>query len=212
MEEILEQIAKAVDELDQSKAVALVQQALDQGRDPVQVLQNGVMAGLERIGDKFEKQEYYLAELIMGGDVSNACIALIEPHMPKAAGPKLGVIVIGTVRGDIHDIGMNAVARQMQMTGFDVHNIGVQVPSMTFIDKAKEVNADIIGLSAFLTTTMPAFVEVLDYLRDMGLKGKHKVIVGGGVSTQEYADSIGADGWAANAVEAVRVCKALLGK
>jgi methylmalonyl-CoA mutase cobalamin-binding domain/chain len=212
MEDILERIAKAVDALDQTQAVALVQEALDQGRDPVEVLQDGVMAGLERIGIKFEKQEYYLAELIMGGDISTACIALIEPRMPAAGGPKLGVAVIGTVRGDIHDIGMNAVARQLQMSGFEVHNIGVEVPSMAFVDKAREVKADIIGLSAFLTTTMPAFVEVLDYLRDMGLKDKHKVIIGGGVSTQDYADSIGADGWAANAVGAVRLCKTLVGK
>ncbi len=212
MEETIAQIAQAVAALEEAKAVALVQEALDQKLDPVQVLQGGVMAGLEIIGKKFETQEYFLAELMMGGDISNKCIALITPHMPLSTGPKMGTVVIGTVRGDIHDIGMDAVARQLQMTGFEVHNLGVEVPSMTFIDKAQEANADIIALSAFLTTTMPAFVEVLDYLRDMGLRAKRKVIVGGGVTTEEYARSIGADGWAPNAVGAARLCKNLLGK
>jgi methanogenic corrinoid protein MtbC1 len=207
---VLAQIAQAVVELDEEKATSLVQQALDAGLDPVEVLQQGVMAGLEQIGLKFEQQEYFLAELIMGGDISNACIALIEPHMPTAAGPTQGVVVIGTVRGDIHDIGMNAVGRQLQMSGFEVHNLGVDVGSMAFVDKAQAVGADIIALSAFLTTTMPAFVEVLDYLRDMGLRDKHKVIVGGGVSTQDSADSIGADGWASNAVGAAKLCKQLM--
>jgi methylmalonyl-CoA mutase cobalamin-binding domain/chain len=119
-------------------------------------------------------------------------------------------MVIGAVQGDMHDLGYSLVAKQLELAGFEVHSLGVDVAPMTFIDKAQEVNANIIGLSTFLVTTIPGCAEIIDYLRDMGLKERFKVIVGGGTTTQEVADELGADGWAPNAVEAVALCEGLM--
>ena len=189
-----------------------VTKALEAGVDPVELLRAGVIRGLEQIGERFEAGEYFLPELMMGGELAEQCIALIDPHLPEDAGASEGVVVIGAVHGDIHDIGYGLVAKQLQLAGFEVHKVGVNVPAMTFIDKAQEVNADIIGLSAFLTTTIPNCTELVDYIRDMGLKGKFKVIIGGAETSQEKAHQMGADGWAPNAVEAVTLCQRLMGR
>jgi methylmalonyl-CoA mutase cobalamin-binding domain/chain len=204
------EIAERVANLDDA-ATAEVSKALEAGLDPVELLQAGVIRGLEIIGQKFEAGEYFLPELMMGGELAEQCIALIDPHLPEDAGTSKGVVVIGAVHGDIHDIGYGLVAKQLQLAGFEIHKVGVNVPAMTFIDKAQEVNADIIGLSAFLTTTIPNCSELVDYLRDMGLKDKFKVIIGGAETSQEKADQMGADGWAPNAVEAVTLCQRLMG-
>ncbi len=203
------QIAQLVLDMDDA-AAAEVQAALDAGQDPLDLLQNGVIRGLEMIGEKFETKEYFLPELMMGGELAEKCIALIDPHLPDKKGPSKGVVVIGAVQGDLHDIGYGLVAKQLELAGFEVHKLGVNIPAMSFIDKAQEVNADIIGLSAFLITTIPNCSEVVDYIRDMGLKDKFKVIIGGAETSQDKADKMGASGWAPNAVEAVRLCKNLM--
>jgi methylmalonyl-CoA mutase cobalamin-binding domain/chain len=122
------------------------------------------------------------------------------------------VVVIGAVQGDMHDLGYGLVAKRLELAGFEVHSMGVDVAPMTFIDKAREVDADIIGLSTFLVTTIPGCSEVLDYLRDMGLRERFKVIVGGGATTEEIADELGADGWAENAVTAAALCEGLVAR
>jgi methanogenic corrinoid protein MtbC1 len=189
-----------------------VTKALEAGLDPVELLRAGVIRGLEQIGEKFEAGEYFLPELMMGGELAEKCIALIDPFLPEDAGASEGVVVIGAVNGDIHDIGYGLVAKQLQLAGFEVHKIGVNVPAMTFIDKAQEVNADIIGLSAFLTTTIPNCAEVVEYVRDMGLSDTFKVIIGGAETSQEKADQMGATGWAPNAVEAVTLCSSIMNR
>ncbi|MCP4595992.1 cobalamin-dependent protein [Neptuniibacter sp.] len=206
----IQEIAQAVEELKRDQALSLVEQALNDGTDPAGIVQNGIVGGLEGIGKRFEAEEYFLAELMMGGKISQACIDLVTPHLPDSAGAKAGVVVIGAVEGDLHDIGYGLVATQLELNGFEVHKIGVNIPAMTFIDKAKEKNADIIGLSAFLVTTIPNCNELIDYLRDMGLKDKYKVIIGGTETSQDKADAMGADGWAKNAVGAVDLCKRLM--
>jgi methylmalonyl-CoA mutase cobalamin-binding domain/chain len=168
------------------------------------------MRGLEQIGEKFEAEEYFLPELMLGGQIAERCIALIDPHLPRDRGAPRGVMVIGAVQGDMHDLGYSLVAKQLELVGFEVHSLGVDVAPMAFIDKAQEINADIIGLSTFLVTTIPACSEIIDYLRDMDLRERFKVIVGGGTTTQETADQLGADGWAPNAVEAVALCEGLM--
>lgn len=188
-----------------------VTKALDAGEDPVDLLQNGVIRALEVIGQKFEEKEYFLAELMMGGEIAEQCIKLLAPHLPQREGPARGVVVIGAVRGDLHDIGYALVAKQLELAGFEVHELGVNIPAMSFIDKAQEVNADIIGLSAFLVTTIPGCLEVIDYLRDMNLRDRFKVIIGGAETSQEKADELGADGWAENAGQAVALCRNLMG-
>ena len=193
-------------------ATDAVTAALEGGEDPLVLLQEGVIGGLERIGEQFEAGEYFLGELIQGGQIAEKCIALIDPHLPKGRGAPRGVVVIGAVQGDMHDLGYSLVAKRLELAGFEVHSMGVDVPAMTFIDKAQEVDADIIGLATFLVTTMPGCSEVLGYLRDMGLRERFKVIVGGGATTEETADELGADGWAENAVAAAALCEGLVAR
>jgi methanogenic corrinoid protein MtbC1 len=205
------QIREAVLALNKPLATELVTQAIEEGLDPVAILESGIVAGLQDIGAKFETGDYFLPELMIGGKISEACIDLITPHLPESAGAKLGIVVIGAVEGDLHDIGYSLVATQLELAGFEVHKLGVNVPIMTFIDKAREVKADIIGLSAFLVTTIPHCKEVIRYLLDMGVRDDFKVIIGGAETNQAKAVEIGADGWAPNAVEAVSLCRSLIG-
>ena len=205
------EIAGLVANMDDA-AVDEVKKALEAGGDPVELLKEGVIRGLEVIGRKFETKEYFLPELMMGGELAEKCIALIDPYLPEDRGPSKGVVVIGAVKGDLHDIGYGLVAKQLELAGFEVHKMGVDIPAMNFIDKAQEVNANIIGLSAFLITTIPNCEEVVEYIRDMGLKDRFQVIIGGAETSQEKADKMGAAGWAPNAVEAVTLCKKLMGR
>ena len=204
-------IAKALEAIKSDKTVALVNQALEDGLDPVEVMQEGIIAGLQAVGKKFGIGEYFLAELMMAGKIGEACMDIVTPHLPETKGPKKGVVVIGAVQGDLHDIGYGLVASQLKMSGFEVHKLGVNIPSMSFIEKAQELNADIIGLSAFLVTTIPNCAEVVNYLKDMGLRDKFKVIIGGAETTPEKAEAMGCDGQAENAVEAVSLCEGLMG-
>lgn len=205
-------LAIAITELEDDSAYEMITEALESKKvDPVDLLQNGVMAGLSEIGRMFGTGEYFLAELVLGGDIANKCIEMLEPYLPKNEGPKKGVVVIGAVKGDLHSIGYGLVAKQLELAGYEVHSVGVDVPSLTFIEKAKEYNADIIGLSAFLVTTIPYCAEVISYLKDMGIREKYKVIIGGTETNQEAADKMGADGWSLNATEAVKLCDRLMG-
>jgi 5-methyltetrahydrofolate--homocysteine methyltransferase len=208
----IEEIKRAVWELKKDKAIELVKRGLEEGLDPVEMLQQGVIAGLQVVGEKFGAGEYFLAELVMGGKVGEPCIDLINPHLPPSAGGKQGTVVIGAVTGDLHTIGYGLVSTQLELAGFEVHKIGIDVPSMTFIDKAKEHGADIIGLSAFLVTTIPYCKEVIGYLEDMGLRDNYRVIIGGTETSAEKAEAMDADGWALNAVSAVPLCRRLMGK
>ena len=152
-----------------------------------------------------------MLELMMAGDLGKKLMAAITPHLPKVEGAqKPGKIVIGSSKGDIHDIGKNVVITQLQLAGFEVFDLGVDVPSMTFVDKARETGADIIAMSAFLTTTMAYFSEVINYLKDMGLRDKYRVIVGGGTTDAAFAESIDADGTAPDAIQAVKLCQNLI--
>lgn len=203
------EIGRLIGDLD-DRAVSEVEQALKDGENPLHLLQHGVIRGLEIVGQRFESGDYFLPELMTGGKITEACIALIDPHLPRDDNARLGVVVIGAVQGDIHDLGYGLVAKQLELAGFEVHRLGVDVPPMTFIDKAKEFDADIIGLSAFLVTTIPKCGVLIDYLRDMNMRDRFRVIIGGALTSQAVADQIGADGWAPNAVEAVRLCRRLM--
>jgi len=203
------QVAVLIGAVDEA-ALAAVTEALEAGVAPELLLREGVIAGLARIGEKFEEEEYFLGELIEGGMLAEKCIALIDPHLPKSTAAPRGVVVIGAVQGDMHDLGYGLVAKQLELVGYEVHTMGVDVAPLEFIEKAREVGADVIGLSAFLVTTVPKCLEVVKYLRDMGLRERFKVVIGGGVTTGELAEEIGADGWAANAVEAVSLIENML--
>src|SRR3990170_683352 len=208
---LTKEIAEAVEELRAEEAEALVKKALEDKVPPLDILRDGIVVGMRMVGDRFAACEYFLAELMMGADIGKKCIDLITPQLPKIPeAEKSGKVVLGTVKSDIHSIGKDLVATQLSISGFEVYNIGINVPSMKFIEKAQEVNADVIALSGFLTTTVPYMAEIVNYLVDLGLRDRYKVIIGGGITTKEYADSIGADGWALNAFEAVKLCNQLL--
>jgi len=207
----IKEIAKELEAIRSDNTIALVTKALEDGLDPVEILQDGIIVGLQAVGKKFESGEYFLAELMMAGKLGATCMELVTPHLPETGGTTKGVVVIGAVQGDLHDIGYGLVANQLKIAGFEVHKVGVNIPSMTFIEKAQELNADIIGLSAFLVTTIPNCTEVINYLKDMGLRDKFKVIIGGAETTKEKAEAMGCDGQADNAVEAVSLCERLMG-
>lgn len=207
----IKEIAKGLEEIKSDETVTLVEQALEDGLDPVEIMQEGIIAGLQEVGKKFGTGEYFLAELMMAGKLGEKCMEIVTPHLPEITGAKKGVVVIGAVQGDLHDIGYGLVASQLKMAGFEVHKLGVNIPSMTFVEKAQELNADIIGLSAFLVTTIPNCAEVVNYLKDMGLRDKIKVIIGGAETTSEKAEDMGCDGQADNAVDAVGLCERLMG-
>jgi len=208
--QILDEIAKAVDELEEAKATTLVDEALEKGINPIDILQQGVVAGLKAVGHKFETKEYYMLELMEAGELGKKLINTITPHLPSIEGGEPARVVIGSAKGDIHDIGKNLVITQLEISGFEVYDLGVDVPSMTFIDKSREVEADIIAMSAFMSTTMAYFAEVVNYLKDMGLRDKYRVIVGGGTTDAAFAESIGADGTASDAFHAVKLCEQLM--
>jgi methanogenic corrinoid protein MtbC1 len=207
--DVQNEIALAVADILEDRAETLVNDSLAQGVD-AKLLLDGVIAGLQEVGHRFETQEYFMLELMEAGELGKNLIGTITPHLPKLEGARKGKVVFGSSKGDIHDIGKNLVITQLELAGFDVIDLGVDVPSMAFIDKARETGADIIAMSAFLTTTMAYFSEVVQYLKDMGLRDKYKVIVGGGTTSEEFAASIGADGTAPDAVKALKLCEKLM--
>lgn len=204
-------IAHAIEELQEETAFSLVHGSLDAGTNPLDILNYGVMTGLKAIGKRFESKYYFLGELLIGAKLAEACIGILETYLPKGKIPTRGVVVIGAVQGDIHSIGVGLVAKQLELAGYKVHKLGINVPSMTFIEKAEEFKADIIALSAFLVTTIPYCKEVINYLQDMGIREKYQVIIGGSETSNKVARAMGADGWAGDAIEAVRLCDLLLG-
>ena len=189
----------------------LVQKAVDEGEDVQKVLNQGLLAGMSVVGDKFKKNEFYVPEVLIAARAMKAGMQIVKPLLAAENIKGLGTVVIGTVRGDLHDIGKNLVGMMLEGAGFDVVDAGIDIAPDKFIQIAKEKDADIIGLSALLTTTMPAMKEVVTSLKGSGLKGKVKVMIGGAPVTQDYADEIGADGYAADAASAADKAKELLG-
>ncbi|MBI2934876.1 MAG: cobalamin B12-binding domain-containing protein [Chloroflexi bacterium] len=207
---IVEEIEQAVEQIRDTEAEALVQRALAEGIDPIEVLNRGVLAGMREMGKKFSTGEYFLAELIMGSEIGKRCIEIITPHLPGQGMKKAGVVVIGAVKSDIHSIGKDLVAMQLRISGYEVHDLGIDVSTMKFIEKAREVRADIIGQSAFLVSTIPYTAELVKYLTDMRLRQNFKVIIGGSGTSSDYARAIGADGWAKDCFDAANLCDRLL--
>lgn len=211
-EKIFEALKDAIIELDQEKAVKGANDLLAQGIDPVEGIDKGLSAGMNFIGDKFNRGECYLPELIRAGNTFNAAVKILEPEIMKRGQEKTrrGVVVLGTVKGDIHKIGKDILAMLMKTRGFEVHNLGEDVSMSTFVKQAAEHDADIIGMSSLLTTTMPGQKEVIDLLKETGNRDRHIVMVGGGPVSAEWAKEIGADGYAESAEEAVSLAEELV--
>jgi corrinoid protein of di/trimethylamine methyltransferase len=212
-EELFKQMAQAVIDGEAEEAAALAQQALGQGVDPLDAINQGYSAGMDMVGELYSSGEYFLPDLILGGEAMKAALAVLEPVL-KASGKSrqvLGIVVLGTVKGDIHEIGKSLVGSMLSANGFEVFDLGIDVESDEFVAKAREYSADIVALSALLTTTMLHQREVIEHLAEAGVRDRVKVMVGGSPVTQSWADQIGADGFAEDAANAVVVAKRLMG-
>ncbi len=208
---IFEELETAVIEGDSEKSGDAAKKALEADTPPLEAITKGLAKGVKIVGDRFSKGEVFLVELIMAGDAMKAGMSVLLPVIKasKEEIETLGKVLLGTVQGDIHSIGKDIVATLLEAEGFEVINIGEDVASETFVDKVKELKPDVLGLSSLLTATMPMQQDVIEKLKAAGLEGKVKVIIGGAPTTQEWADEIGADGYAGDAVGAVDLVKRL---
>lgn len=206
-DEIYARMRNSIQEYDEAAAAAAAMEAVEAGLDPVEAVEKGFGGAIRKLGEAFDRMEIFLPQLVMAADAMKAGVTVLEEAMEASGGTleKKGAVVLGTVEGDIHDIGKTVVGAMLQANGYDVHDLGVDVPSTRFIQAAEELNANIIALSALLSTTMLYQRDVLELLRNKGLQDKYFVIIGGAPVTQEWADEIGADAYALHAVEAVRV-------
>ena len=195
-------------------AADLAQQALDQAIDPLEAINRGYVAGVQHVGAEFSCGNAFLPELVMAGEAMKAAIAVLEPEMARRGVERAleGRVVIGTVKGDIHEIGKTLVGTLLAAHGFEVHDLGVDVEFSRFVEKAREVNADLVGLSALLTTTMVGQRKVIQALEEAGLRPGVQVMVGGAPVTRQWAAEIGADGYAEDATGAVQVARDLMAK
>ena len=212
--ELFNDIRKAIVEGDKPRAQELAKEAVRSGADLNEVIDKGYVPGIQAVGELWEKGEYFLPELITSGECMKAAMDILQPEMAKAniKSRSLGKIVIGTVEGDIHDIGKNLVASMLQANGFEVFDLGADVKLERFIEKAEAEKADLICLSALLTTTMLNQKRFIEMLRQKGFYGKYKVLVGGAPATRKWAEDIGAQGYAENAALAVKAAKAATAK
>jgi corrinoid protein of di/trimethylamine methyltransferase len=211
---LFDDMAQSVIDGEPEVAVELAKQALALGIDPLEALNQGYIVGVDYVGKQFACGEMYLPELVGAGEAMKNAIAVLEPEMTRRGSIRstLGKVVIGTVEGDIHDIGKSLVGTMLSSSGFQVYDLGVDVPIQTFVEKAREVDADIVGLSALLTTTMVKQKTIVKALQEAGLRPKVKVMIGGAPVTRGWADEIGAEGYSEDAVGAVAVAKQMMGK
>jgi corrinoid protein of di/trimethylamine methyltransferase len=210
-ESMFDAMREAVVSGDKIRARTLAEEALGLGIDPARIMEKGYIPGIQKVGDLWEEGEYFLPELITSAACMKEAMEVLRPALlqgGRAASPE-GAVVIGTVEGDIHDIGKNLVAAMLQANGFEVHDLGADVKLERFIAEAEEKKADIICLSALLTTTMLNQKRLIGLLADKGLRDRYGVLVGGAPVTRAWAEQIGADGFGANAPDAVRAAKTI---
>ena len=211
-EELIKEAREALLTTDKAKAEDVAKRAIAAGMDPSDIMQNGFVAGIRELGDKFDKGEVFLPELMLAAEAMEGAMEICNAALPEGKSESRGVVVMGTVEGDVHDIGKAIVCAYLRANGFEVHDLGKDVPPQDFIDKAVEVNADVIGASALLTATLAVQGEIEEYLKEAGLRGKFKTIVGGATCTQGWADKIGADAYAKDASEAIFKIAELVGR
>lgn len=212
-EELLQLLSDYVFEMEDEEIVDIAQEYIDAGYDPLDGILEGLVDGMNRAGKMYEEEEYFVTDLLICSDAMYNGLEIIRPHLPQktAEGEKVHKCVIGVVEGDTHDIGKNLVRIMLETAGFEMYDLGRDVPLRNFIDKAKEVDADIICLSTLMTTTMPGMKEVVDMLKEENLHGDIKVMIGGGPISQTYCDQIDAHGYSSNAITAVKLAKSLVG-
>jgi len=203
-------LAEAVIRGDRNTAVKLTEEALAENVPPQEILQKGLVAGMDVVGQKFKANEFYVPEVLVAARAMKSAMELLRPKLAAANVSGVAKVVIGTVRGDLHDIGKNLVAMMLEGAGFDIIDLGVDCSPDKFIQTVQEKDADIVAMSALLTTTMVAMKDTIVELDKAGIRDKVKVMIGGAPITQDYADSIGADGYAPDAASAVDLAKQLI--
>jgi len=214
MSEILKQLQKVIIIGEPERARELAAQALEAGIVPLIAIEEALNPGMEIVGDKYESGEYFIPDLVMAAEAMKAAMAVLEPVLVERHEQRqvLGTVVIGTVEGDIHEIGKSLVATMLSAAGFQVYDLGVDVPASQFVEQVQETGANVVGLSALLTTTMLNQEAVIEALKEAGLRERVKVVIGGAPTGPEWAQTIGADAYAENANEAVGIVKQLVGR
>ena len=195
---------------DAAKLTDLVNNALAADTPAQDILNNGLISGMDIVGEKMEAGDMFIPEVLMAAQAMGSCVEILKPLLGEGEGASGGSVIIGTVKGDLHDIGKNLVAMMMESAGLEVHNVGVDIAPEDFVAQIKEKNAQIVCLSALLTTTMPAMKQTVDAIVEAGLRDQVKIMVGGAPVTQTFADEIGADGFAADAGSASKMAKTFI--
>jgi len=209
MSDVLQEMSEALQRGNAPKVKELTQQALDAGTSVESILNDGLISGMGIIGAKFKKNEVYVPEVLIAARAMHAGMEILEPKLAEAGVKPVGKIALGTVKGDLHDIGKNLVGMMLKGGGFEVVDLGIDVPAEKFVEAVKDGDIQVVALSALLTTTMPQMAEVIKSLKEAGAAAK--TMIGGAPVTQSYADEIGADGYAPDAASAVDTAKALMG-
>lgn len=207
----LKEISEAVIRGDAQKTKHLIEKALQEGISPQEIINNGLIAGMNVVGVKFKNNEYYIPEVLISARAMHAGMDVIKSKIVEEEIPTIGSMVLGTVKGDLHDIGKNLVKMMLEGAGFKVIDLGIDVPAEKFVEAIREHNPQLVGMSALLTTTMVMMKDIIEVLRKENLREKVKIMVGGAPLTEEYAKEIGADGYAPDAASAVDKAKELIG-
>ena len=214
-EEIFKNLFDAVVEMNAQKGKDAATLLIEENHNPLEGIENGLSKGMKVIGEKFSKLEIFLPELMMAAGVFESAMTILKPHISsdsKNKSARNGTVLIGTVKGDIHKIGKDIVAMMLETGGFEVHDVGEDVTTSTFIEEAEKVNADIIALSSLLTTTMAAQKDLIDILKELGQREKYLIMIGGAPTSQKWADEIGADIYGENAENAVSLALEFMSK
>lgn len=212
-EEALKAIQDALLKIDETGVLNACDEALNSGVSPLEIIEQGLGAAMITIGELFEKGRLYLPQVMVAADIMKKAVAKLEDKIPQDEKPEeRGTVVIGTVEGDVHDIGKGIVASMLKANGFEVYDMGRDTPIKNFVEKAKEVNADIVGASALMTTTVPVMKDIEEALKKAGIRDEVKTMIGGAAVTEWWAKKISADGYAENASEAVKLADKLVGE
>ena len=209
--DVIEEIRENLLEFEVDKVGQLIRTAIDQGIDAKTILHQGLIAGMNVVGEQFREAEIFVPQVLLAAKAMNTALGILEPVLSSAEREPLAVVILGTVKMDVHDIGKNLIGIMLKGAGFEVHDIGTDVSPETFVEAARQHKAQMICMSALLTTSMPSMKKSVETFKMSAIKDKVKTMIGGAVVTQQYADEIGADGYAPDAGSAVSKAKALLG-
>ena len=212
MSELLGKMAESLIAGKIDEVVNLTKEALDGGAAPADILDQGLLAGMDVVGQRFKAEEMFIPEVLRCAKCMHGAMEILRPLLAETGAKSIGTLIIGTVKGDLHDIGKNLVGMMFEGAGFDVVDIGIDKEPQVFVDAIKEHNATLIGMSALLTTTMPKMGETINAIKEAGIRDQVKILVGGAPITAAFAEEIGADGYASNAASAVDKGKELMGR